>query len=54
MLQFIPFEDDWDALEKLHLETLVPYRVGLVPAHDSGRPRQEAAQAPACTPEDMR
>lgn len=29
MLQFIPFEDDWDALENLSPDMLVPYRVGL-------------------------
>jgi hypothetical protein len=34
MQQFIPFEDDWDALEKLCPEALVPYRVGLVPVHE--------------------
>ena len=32
MLQFIPFEDDWDALERLRPEELIPYRVGLLPA----------------------
>jgi len=30
MQQFIPFEDDWDTLEKLCPETLIPYRVGLL------------------------
>jgi hypothetical protein len=34
MQQFIPFEDDWDALEKLCPEALIPYRVGLVPVHE--------------------
>ncbi|RUL61364.1 hypothetical protein EKH79_17135 [Dyella dinghuensis] len=34
MQQFIPFEDDWDALEKLLPEALIPYRVGYVPAHE--------------------
>jgi len=31
MLQFIPLEDDWDALERLRPEELIPYRVGLLP-----------------------
>ncbi|SHM42566.1 hypothetical protein SAMN05428972_3567 [Rhodanobacter sp. OK091] len=30
MQQFIPFEDDWDALENLRPEDLIPYRVGLL------------------------
>jgi hypothetical protein len=34
MRQFIPFEDDWDALENLCLEALVPYRVGLLGGRD--------------------
>ena len=29
MQQFIPFEEDWDALENLRPEDLIPYRVGL-------------------------
>jgi hypothetical protein len=49
MQQFIPFEDDWDALEQMHLEALIPYRVGLVPAHEPSRPgtADAAGQAPA-------
>ena len=35
MQQFIPFEDDWAALENLRPEDLVPYRVGLL---DRGAP----------------
>ncbi len=31
MRQFIPFEDDWDALENLRPEDLIPYRSGLLP-----------------------
>ena len=27
MQQFIPFEDDWDALENLRPEDLIPYRI---------------------------
>ena len=30
MLQFIPFEDDWDALERMRPEDLIPYRVGVL------------------------
>ena len=30
MQQFIPFEDDWDALVNLRPEDLVPYRVGML------------------------
>ncbi|WP_243042245.1 hypothetical protein [Dyella sedimenti] len=34
MQQFIPFEDDWDALENLCPESLVPYHVGIPCRHD--------------------
>jgi hypothetical protein len=30
MQQFIPFDDDWDALAKLRPQDLVPYRVGML------------------------
>jgi hypothetical protein len=30
MQQFIPFEDDWDALENLRPEALIPFRLGLL------------------------
>jgi hypothetical protein len=43
MQQFIPFEDDWDALENLRPETLIPYRVGYVPVHEpANRPSPSA------------
>ena len=29
MKQFIPFEDDWDMLERLEPSRLVPFQVGL-------------------------
>ncbi|HET6555117.1 MAG TPA: hypothetical protein VFG49_16450 [Dyella sp.] len=34
MKQFIPFEDDWDALENLRPEMLIPYHVGVPCRHD--------------------
>lgn len=34
MQQFIPFEDDWDALENLRPGDLIPYRVGLLEPRD--------------------
>lgn len=30
MQQFIPFEDDWDALEKMRPGDLIPFRVDLL------------------------
>lgn len=30
MQQFIPFEDDWDMLEALSPDALIPYRIGLL------------------------
>jgi hypothetical protein len=30
MQKFIPFEDDWDALENLRPEDLIPFRVSLL------------------------
>ncbi|WP_158545064.1 hypothetical protein [Dyella monticola] len=50
MQQFIPFEDDWDALEKLHPEALIPYRVGFVPMHEAGQPQADTAKTPGCAP----
>ena len=51
MQQFIPFEDDWDALEKMRPEALIPYQVGFVPVHEGGQaPSDASIDAPACTP----
>jgi hypothetical protein len=51
MQQFIPFEDDWDALEQLRPESLIPYRVGLVPVHATGVDRSTPgpAQGQGCS-----
>jgi hypothetical protein len=51
MLQFIPFEDDWDALERMSPEALVPYRVGLLP---EPAPAARAAGAEAVPAEALR
>ncbi|MEO6801305.1 MAG: hypothetical protein ABI178_15310 [Rhodanobacter sp.] len=48
MLQFIPFEDDWDALERLRPEDLIPYRIGLLPEPAVAVPASELAPAPVC------
>ena len=51
MQQFIPFEDDWDALEKMLPNALIPYRVGLVPVHEPAPPCPSgAAEASGGTP----
>lgn len=42
-MQFIPFEDDWDALARLRPEDLVPYRVGMLDSID--RQSQDAASS---------
>ena len=34
MQQFIPFEDDWDVLENIRPDMLVPYHVGVPCRHD--------------------
>ena len=34
MQQFIPFEDEWDILERLSPESLIPYQVGVTCRQD--------------------
>ena len=50
MQQFIPFEDDWDALAQLRSGDLVPYQVGMLAS--AGPPdhalRRFAHPQPAC------
>lgn len=57
MRQFIPFEDDWDALSSLRPEDLIPYRVGLLdksnnPAAQRTVPISPSIfnSSPACAP----
>lgn len=56
MRQFIPFEDDWDVLENLRPEDLIPYRVGLLDVTGAGAqrtvPRSPSifSSSPTCTP----
>ncbi len=56
MQQFIPFEDDWDALENLRPEDLIPYRIELLDNRGcSGHSTSPTSPAivswsPACTP----
>ena len=57
MQQFIPFEDDWDALENLRPDMLVPYHVGIPCRHDlagaaprTGPASSAASLLPGSTP----
>jgi hypothetical protein len=55
MQQFIPFEDDWDALENLRPEALIPFRLGLLGTSELPAPRPAHTLpsifgAPACVP----
>lgn len=55
MQQFIPFEDDWDALERLDPARLIPYRVDL-PCRRDGAQRtapispSTVSSSPTCAP----
>lgn len=46
MQQFIPFEDNWDVLETLRPEDLIPYRVGMLDA-DSASAQRTAPISPS-------
>lgn len=56
MQQFIPFEDDWDALERFGPSRLIPYQVGLRCLHDATAQRttpmspSTVSSAPVCVP----
>lgn len=59
MQQFIPFEDEWDLLDRIAVESLSPYRPGLHCRHDLARgPDQRTVpmspstsiSSPICTP----
>ena len=59
MQQFIPFEDEWDLLDRMPIEALAPYRAGLPCRHDlAGRAGQRAVPglpstssvSPICAP----
>ncbi len=59
MKQFIPFEDEWDLLDRVAIESLSPYRVGLPCRHRlAERATQRAVPgspftssgSPTCTP----
>jgi hypothetical protein len=50
MQQFIPFEDDWDALKNLRPEDLIPYRVGLLALRDPAAQSTHRASPPVFAP----
>lgn len=47
MQQFIPFEDDWDMLDAIHPEALIPYRVGLALASPAGEAQSTEPSLPS-------
>ena len=50
MQQFIPFEDEWDMLEKLLPESLIPYRVGVPCTHGLANTPVAAQRTPVTSP----
>lgn len=50
MQQFTPFEDEWDMLEKLLPESLVPYRVGVPCTHGLADAPADIQRAPLTSP----
>lgn len=53
MQQFIPFEDEWDLLERLSPESLIPYHVGVPCRHDLADGPASGASAPSLTSSAM-
>lgn len=47
MQQFIPFEDDWDMLDAIRPEALIPYRVGLALAPAAGAVQSIVSSLPS-------
>lgn len=55
MQQFIPFEDEWDMLETLRPEDLIPYRAGMLDSRPSDQRTGPISpsifsSSPGCTP----
>ena len=50
MQQFIPFEDEWDILERLSPESLIPYHVGVPCRHDLAANDHATAQGAPSVP----
>ena len=47
MQQFIPFEDDWDMLDAIRPEALIPYRAGLALASPAGAVQSTVPSLPS-------
>ena len=56
MKQFIPFEDEWDVLERLDPSRLIPFQLGLPCQHGAAAQRtvpmspSTVSSSPACAP----
>lgn len=53
MQQFIPFEDEWDILDRLSPESLIPYHVGVPCRHDLAAGSHGGDCAAAAKPADV-